>query len=206
MFTTACLTLALGVSSAFALTVNAPNSPTSGGQTSITWTSTDSDPIFSIELNHPSFNTAFAIANNVDPKANNLTLTIPPVPAEDGYTLTFVNVTDINNVYATSGSFSIGAATSSSSSASASGSATGGAGASGGASGASGSGGASATGSGASGSGRPSSTAPSGSASSGAPSASGSTGAASSLVLGLGLPTVAAIPVLIALAAGTMVL
>ncbi|KAJ6576911.1 hypothetical protein DFH09DRAFT_1148761 [Mycena vulgaris] len=185
MFTKVCLTLALGVSAALSLSVNAPSSVTSGGQTTITWSSTSSDPTFSIELVHPSFNNAFAIANSVDPTINTLTLTIPAVPAEDGYTLQFVNVSDINQVYATSGSFAIGAETSST--ASSSESATGGAGGTGSANGT-----ASATG-GASGSGtgsvKPTSTAPSSaSGSSGSTSASGSAPSSS----GTGAPNSAA--------------
>ncbi|KAJ7681080.1 hypothetical protein DFH06DRAFT_1315810 [Mycena polygramma] len=171
------LTLALGAASALALTVNSPTNPTSGGTTSITWSSTSTDPVFSIELNHPSFNSAFAIANNVNPADNNATIVIPPVPAEDNYTLTFVNVTNINDVFATSPSFSIGAATSAS--ASATGSASG--------VGASGSGSVigSATGS-ASGS-KASATSPSssGSASSSAPSSSSTTNGAASPSFGI---------------------
>ncbi|KAJ7459247.1 hypothetical protein FB451DRAFT_1046205, partial [Mycena latifolia] len=107
------LTLA---STALALSVNAPSSVTSGGQITITWSSTSSDPVFSIELTHPSFNNDFGIANNVNPSTNSLTIGLPSVPAEDGYTLEFVNITDINQVYATSPSFSIGAEVSSSAS------------------------------------------------------------------------------------------
>ncbi|KAJ6538711.1 hypothetical protein DFH09DRAFT_1176846 [Mycena vulgaris] len=88
MFTKICLTLAFGVSAAHTLSVNAPSSVTSGGQTTITWSSTSSDPTFSIELVHPSFNNTFAIANSVDPTTNTLTLTILSVPVEDGYTST----------------------------------------------------------------------------------------------------------------------
>ncbi|KAJ6476463.1 hypothetical protein C8R47DRAFT_1220304 [Mycena vitilis] len=112
-----CLTLVFGAASALALGINTPTNPTSGGTMTIIWSRTSLDPVFSIELNHPSFNAAFAVANNVDPAATNVTVAIPPVPAEDNYTLTFVNVTDINDVFATSGSFSIGAATSASPSA-----------------------------------------------------------------------------------------
>ncbi|KAJ7637809.1 hypothetical protein B0H17DRAFT_1216967 [Mycena rosella] len=156
MFTKICLTLALGVSAALSLSVNPLTSVISGGQTTITWTSTSSDPTFSIELLHPSFNNAFAIANNVNPAANTLTLQIPSVPTGDGYTIEFVNVTDINNVYATSGSFSIGADSSSSGTGGATGggtgSATGGAtgSATSGSTSSTGSAGASATGSGSS--------------------------------------------------------
>ncbi|KAJ6576939.1 hypothetical protein DFH09DRAFT_1450503 [Mycena vulgaris] len=184
MFTKICLTLALAVSAALSLSVNAPSSVTSGGQTTITWNSTSSDPTFSIELVHPSFNNAFAIANSVDPTTNTLTLTIPAVPAEDGYTLQFVNVSDINQVYATSGSFAIGAEASSTASSSSNASATGGAGGTGSANET-----ASATG-GASGSGtgsvKPTSTVPS--SASGSNSASGSAPSSS----GTGTPSGAA--------------
>ncbi|KAJ7848186.1 hypothetical protein B0H14DRAFT_3453340 [Mycena olivaceomarginata] len=54
-------------------------------------------------------------ANNINPADNNRTVNLPPVSTEDNYTLTFGNITNINNVFATSGSFSIGAAVSSSS-------------------------------------------------------------------------------------------
>ncbi|KAJ7486318.1 hypothetical protein B0H11DRAFT_2230774 [Mycena galericulata] len=123
------LALTLSASSALALTINTPGSVTSTETTSITWSSTSSDPVFSIELNHPSFesselrvcvcapqNSQFAIANNVNPANDNITVTIPPVPAQDGYTLTFVNVTNINDVFATSNDFAIAAAPSSASS------------------------------------------------------------------------------------------
>ncbi|KAJ7758208.1 hypothetical protein DFH07DRAFT_819019 [Mycena maculata] len=121
MFTTICSTLAL-VSSALALTINAPPSDvTVGVPTSITWSSTSSDPVFSVELIHPSFNQALALANNVNPANNNVSITIPPVPAGDGYTIEFVNVTNINDVFATSSDFSITVPASLSSSASAAG-------------------------------------------------------------------------------------
>ncbi|KAJ7838120.1 hypothetical protein B0H14DRAFT_2790094 [Mycena olivaceomarginata] len=103
MFTQLCLSLALAVASTRALTINTPTNPTSGGTTSITWSSTSDDPcvlpsspllsarsssanvqnsVFSIELNHPSFNSALAVANNVNPADNNHTVNLPPVPAE----------------------------------------------------------------------------------------------------------------------------
>ncbi|KAK7053506.1 hypothetical protein R3P38DRAFT_1460025 [Favolaschia claudopus] len=114
MFSKVCLGLSLAASVA-ALSINTPNDIHSEGTTTLTWTSDSSDPVFSIELNHPSFHEALAIANNVNPGDNNRTITLPPLAAEDNYTLTFVNVTDINDVFATSNSFSIGAAVSSSS-------------------------------------------------------------------------------------------
>ncbi|KAJ7681065.1 hypothetical protein DFH06DRAFT_1465087 [Mycena polygramma] len=112
-----CLTLLVGAASALALSIDVPSNATVGGSTSITWSSSSSDPVFSIELNNPSLNSALAIANNVNPADNNATVVIPTVPATDGYTLTFVNITDISDVFATSPSFSIAAATSASSSA-----------------------------------------------------------------------------------------
>ncbi|KAJ7816030.1 hypothetical protein B0H13DRAFT_2683580 [Mycena leptocephala] len=70
---------------------------------------------FSIELTHPSFNHAIAIANNVDPTLDQTTVELPIVPVGDQYTLQFVNITDINQIFATSGDFSIAAAASPSS-------------------------------------------------------------------------------------------
>ncbi|KAJ6540834.1 hypothetical protein DFH09DRAFT_1175419 [Mycena vulgaris] len=108
----------LGATSVLSLTINAPSSPQAGTSTTITWTSTSTDPTFTIELFHPSFNQALAIANNVDPSLNQLTVTIPIVPAGDQYTLEAVNITNINQAFATSSDFSIAAAASPSPSAS----------------------------------------------------------------------------------------
>ncbi|EDR01117.1 uncharacterized protein LACBIDRAFT_312424 [Laccaria bicolor S238N-H82] len=102
-----------------ALTVSNPTNPTSGGQMTISWTTAAGDPdSFSIELINTSFNNAFAIANNVDPSTGSITLTLPVVPVGAGYTIEFVDIGDINKVYTTSGSFSIGANSASSTSAS----------------------------------------------------------------------------------------
>ncbi|KAJ7307957.1 hypothetical protein DFH08DRAFT_491667 [Mycena albidolilacea] len=70
------------------------------------------DRTFSIELTHPSFNQAIAIANNVDPTLDQVTVELPIVPGEDQYTLEFVNITNINQIFATSAQFSIAAAAS----------------------------------------------------------------------------------------------
>ncbi|KAF4611563.1 hypothetical protein D9613_004392 [Agrocybe pediades] len=100
-----------------ALTLQVPENPTSAGQITIKWTSAPNDPeTFSFELINTAFNNAFAIANNVNPTAGQLTLTLPPVPVGDGYTLEAVNIGNINDVFASSPSFSIGAATTTSSS------------------------------------------------------------------------------------------
>ncbi|KAJ7503995.1 hypothetical protein B0H11DRAFT_2222091 [Mycena galericulata] len=110
MFTKISFAFALSASSALALSINTPSSVTSTEMTSITWSSTSSDPVFSIELDHPSFVHALAIANNVNLANDNITITIPLVPAQDDYTLTFVNVTNINDVFATGSDFAIAAA------------------------------------------------------------------------------------------------
>ncbi|KAJ7076622.1 hypothetical protein B0H15DRAFT_577355 [Mycena belliarum] len=104
---TAILVFALTAASAVsALTVNAPSGVTSGGNVTITWTSTSDDKVFSVELLNPLHPT-IAIANNVAPGANTLSLTLPQIPAGDGYTLALVNIADINDVYAASPAFSI---------------------------------------------------------------------------------------------------
>ncbi|KAJ7724356.1 hypothetical protein B0H16DRAFT_1596482 [Mycena metata] len=109
-FPKSCIGLLLGVASVSCLTVNPPTAAQSGTTTTITWTSTTTDSTFSIELTHPSFNQAIAIANNVDPTLDTLAIELPVVPADDGYTLEFVNITNINQVFATSPDFSIAAA------------------------------------------------------------------------------------------------
>ncbi|KAJ7167085.1 hypothetical protein C8R46DRAFT_1096014 [Mycena filopes] len=112
-FTKSFVALVLGATGVVCLTVDAPTAPQSGGTTTITWTSTSDDSTFSVELTHPSFNQAIAIANNVDPTLDTLTIELPIVPADSGYTLEFVNITNINQVFATSPDFSIAAAPSS---------------------------------------------------------------------------------------------
>ncbi|KAJ7097051.1 hypothetical protein B0H15DRAFT_1019410 [Mycena belliarum] len=117
-FTTHLFTLFVASVGVLGLTPNAPSSAQSGGTVTITWSSTATDPTFSIELTHPSFNAAIAIANNVDPLNNQVTVGLPIVPADSDYTLQFVNITDINQVFATSPDFSIAPAPSTSASAS----------------------------------------------------------------------------------------
>jgi len=113
MFHKLCI-LALVAPLASALVVQIPENPTSGGQITIRWTNEPNDPeTWSFELLNTVFNNAFAIANNVNPSASELTLTLPVVPVGDGYTLAAVDIGDINSVYASTGSFSIGPATSS---------------------------------------------------------------------------------------------
>jgi len=99
-----------------ALTIQTPTGLTSGGQTTINWTTTAGDPTsFSFELLNQVFNNAYAIANNVATSLGTLTLDIPIVPPGDGYTLEAVNIGNINDVFASTGPFSIGPATTTSS-------------------------------------------------------------------------------------------
>ncbi|KAI0081181.1 hypothetical protein K474DRAFT_1704192 [Panus rudis PR-1116 ss-1] len=81
----------------------------SGDQVSVNWTTTPSDPTsFSLELQNPDlFHQALALANNVDTSSGTVAFTLPIVPASSGYTLQAVNITNINQVYSESGSFSI---------------------------------------------------------------------------------------------------
>lgn len=98
-----------------ALILQTPTNPTSGGQMTIMWTSENGDPsTWSFELLNPDFHDSFAIANNVDPSPQQLTLTIPIVPVGGGYSLEAVNIGNISDIYATTPSFSIGATSSSS--------------------------------------------------------------------------------------------
>ncbi|TFK56827.1 hypothetical protein OE88DRAFT_60676 [Heliocybe sulcata] len=87
--------LAILVPFVSALTLNAPSGLSSGGPATITWTSESTDPPFSIELVNTVFHNSFAIANNVNPTLNSMTIALPIVPVGDGYTLEAVNVTSV---------------------------------------------------------------------------------------------------------------
>jgi len=90
----------------------------SSSPTVITWTTEVGDAsTATLELTHPDFNQAMALANNVDMSMGSINITIPTLIPGDGYTLIFVDNSDINTVYATSASFSISAASSGSGSA-----------------------------------------------------------------------------------------
>ncbi|KAJ7146885.1 hypothetical protein C8R44DRAFT_973485 [Mycena epipterygia] len=117
-----CATVMLLASVVAAVDIEAPETVVSGGMTTIRWTpdSFESLDTFSIELVHPSFNNAIAIANNVNPVTGMVNVVIPSVPAADGYSIEFVNITDINDVFATSPEFSIAPPASTSDSATAS--------------------------------------------------------------------------------------
>jgi len=73
---------------------------------------------FSLELVRDSFHDTFAIANTVSNSpgggAQTITVPLPSVPTGDGYKLEAIDIANINNVYATTGDFSVAAAPSSS--------------------------------------------------------------------------------------------
>ncbi|KAJ3999712.1 hypothetical protein F5050DRAFT_1564479, partial [Lentinula boryana] len=105
---TSCSVLLAALPAVFSLTLDTPTNVTSGLVSDVTWSATDGDPTFSLELNHPSFGNSLALANNVNPTSGSpLSIEWPIVPADSGYTLSAVNITDINTVFSTSGSFSI---------------------------------------------------------------------------------------------------
>ncbi|KIK51334.1 hypothetical protein GYMLUDRAFT_78257 [Collybiopsis luxurians FD-317 M1] len=90
------------------LSLDTPTNVTSGLRSDVTWTATDDDPTFSLELNHPSFRNSFALANNVNAQSGSpLSIEWPIVPADSQYTLSAVNVSNINQVFASSGQFAI---------------------------------------------------------------------------------------------------
>jgi len=100
-----------------ALSITTPNAaqPWIGNSTvQITWTSIAGDPAtFSIELSRPNqnlgpYNGALAVASPVVPTTDGqITFELPQVPPGAGYLLQFVNISNINIVYASSQSFSV---------------------------------------------------------------------------------------------------
>ncbi|KAI0249523.1 hypothetical protein BJV78DRAFT_1129550, partial [Lactifluus subvellereus] len=105
-----------------AVTFNIPENLTSGGPATITWTPDNGDPdTISLELANPRlFHDAIAIANNVAVGSKQVTVTLPIVPPANDYTVVAVQVNNINQVYGTSGAFTIGATVTSTSSSTAS--------------------------------------------------------------------------------------
>ncbi|KAF8435830.1 hypothetical protein L210DRAFT_2511746 [Boletus edulis BED1] len=96
-------------------TVSTPDGWTTGGTVTLMWTAATTDPsTFSIELVNTAFHDTFAIANNVPTVNGQITVELPQVPVLAGYTLSLFATTNVNDVYAQSGSFAIGGATTSS--------------------------------------------------------------------------------------------
>ncbi|KAG1747686.1 hypothetical protein EDB19DRAFT_281670 [Suillus lakei] len=95
-----------------ALTLGTPTGVTTGGLVNVTWQATTADPSsFSLYMTNTIFHNTFAIGNNVQTSAGILTLTLPQVPVGDGYTLEATSNSNINSIYAQSGDFAVGAAT-----------------------------------------------------------------------------------------------
>jgi len=96
---------------AAALTVDPLIRASSQAEVTVSWavTSPDDPAVFTIELRNDAFNDHFAIANAVDASLLSLTLTLPVVPDATGYTIQLVDVGNIDNVYAESSTFSVGA-------------------------------------------------------------------------------------------------
>ncbi|KAL5519585.1 hypothetical protein ACEPAH_1268 [Sanghuangporus vaninii] len=110
-----------------ALTIETPTGLTSGGPATINWTAVQGDTqTFSIELINNAFNRQFALANNVETGSLTISLTLPIVPLSTtaDYTVQFVNIGNLTDVFAESAPFaiseSVSSATSSTASASAS--------------------------------------------------------------------------------------
>lgn len=121
MFAKLCTIVAVALPFVQALTVSTPTNVNSGGTVNLNWTTAAGDPTtFSVELINTVFNNQFALANNVDPSLQTLTINMPIVPAGDGYTIEFVGVSNISQIFTTTGGFSIGATVTSSSSSSSS--------------------------------------------------------------------------------------
>ncbi|KAF9235378.1 hypothetical protein BU15DRAFT_51449, partial [Melanogaster broomeanus] len=105
-------TLALVLPLVSALTLNTPTGVTTGGTVTLTWTATTEDPTsFTFELYNTIFHDTFAIQNTVQTSLGTITLQFPQIPVGDGYTLQAVANNNVNQVYAQSGDFSVGAQT-----------------------------------------------------------------------------------------------
>lgn len=94
-----------------ALQIQAPTNPTSDGRVTIKWTADATDPAtFSLQLTNEIFHDTFAIANNVDINAGEITLMLPTLQPVDGYAIIGHDISNINNVFGRTGSFSVGPA------------------------------------------------------------------------------------------------
>ncbi|CUA67516.1 hypothetical protein RSOLAG22IIIB_07406 [Rhizoctonia solani] len=110
-FTVAALTLS-AVSAVSAITITKPDSSGwKNGTVTVEWTSASGDPqVFTIQLrdtNTPSVINPMAIANNVQTALGTTSLELPIVPEVNTYQLEFVNISDINQVYASSTTFPV---------------------------------------------------------------------------------------------------
>lgn len=117
---TAFIALAAAIS-VDALSLHTPSNVHAATPVDVAWDFSDADPLFTLELAHPSFRQDFALANNLDPASGGTTVVIPALEVFDAqYVIRAVNVSNINQEYARTGAFSIERAVSSSTSGSAS--------------------------------------------------------------------------------------
>jgi hypothetical protein len=101
--------VAMLTAGAHALTLNTPSNVQSGRNITVTWTAASGDQPFTLYLHHPSFNSDFAVANNVDPTTGSITFQLPEVtPRDNQYTFRAANITDINQQYSVSSAFAVG--------------------------------------------------------------------------------------------------
>jgi len=107
----AAILAALPLAARATLSITAPTNWNTSGSATLTYTGAATDPVFSCELNNGGLLQygSLAFCNNQSPTAGAINFQLPSVPAGDGYTVTFVAVSNINTVYATSAPFSIGA-------------------------------------------------------------------------------------------------
>ncbi|KAJ8514313.1 hypothetical protein ONZ45_g8129 [Pleurotus djamor] len=111
------LSLALWALTATAMQIYPLIDATSQGDTTAKWTYETQDAsrfgVFNLYLRHPSFRNDFALRNNVRGSDGEVNMTLPVVPAQDGYTLLGTSISNINEHYAESAPFAIGEAVSS---------------------------------------------------------------------------------------------
>jgi len=107
----AALLAALPLVARATLTITTPANWNASGLVTLTWTGDATDPTFSVELLNGGLLTfgALALLNNVSPTAGSASFSLGSVPVGSGYTIEFVNITNINQAYATSSPFAIGA-------------------------------------------------------------------------------------------------
>ncbi|KIY70368.1 hypothetical protein CYLTODRAFT_451804 [Cylindrobasidium torrendii FP15055 ss-10] len=92
---------------ALGLKINTPEQVMSSANATISWTSEAGDPAFNIELYKTIFNDRFSIQNNINASSHEVTMTLPQIPAGDGYVYRFTNISDDNDVYATTENFTV---------------------------------------------------------------------------------------------------
>ncbi|KAH8099726.1 hypothetical protein BXZ70DRAFT_213958 [Cristinia sonorae] len=99
----------LASSAAATIVIQTPTNATSAFPITVSWTSDVSDPSsFTLELNNPVlFNQALAVGNNLDTSLGSVSFTMPTVQADNRYQFLAVNVSNINQVFGQSGTFSI---------------------------------------------------------------------------------------------------